>query len=261
VPFTLAHAAAALPFRQTRLEFSALVTGCFAPDFPYFIFLMPHGFYGHTLLGIFVFDLPVGLVALWLFHTYVKQPFRIFLPSGVRRRIAARASAFSFLPPSRMALIVLSILIGSATHILWDSFTHRSLWLYRHWQFLRLAVRLPIAGNVETYKLLQHGSTLFGMGVLAIWVWRWYRTTEPVESPIAAPFTAAQRRAIGAILPILAIGGGILRAYQAIGIPMHARPVVIFAADAVITTISFFGLGLLACGVILGKREITRRPT
>ena len=37
MPFTLSHAAAALPFRRTRLIKSALVIGCFAPDFEYFI--------------------------------------------------------------------------------------------------------------------------------------------------------------------------------------------------------------------------------
>ena len=30
----------------------------------------------------------------------------------------------SFWPPARLALIAVSILIGTGTHILWDSFTH-----------------------------------------------------------------------------------------------------------------------------------------
>ena len=259
MPFTLAHVAAALPFRRTRLEFSALVIGCCAPDFPYFLFLMPQGFYGHTLPGMFVFDLPVGLVALWLFHAYLKQPLRIFLPEGIRRRLRAGTNAFSFLPPARLALIVLSVLIGSATHILWDSFTHRTYWPYRHWRFLQLAVRLPMLGRVEMYKLLQYGSTLFGIGVLAIWAWLWYRATEPVESPAAEPFTAAQRRAIVAILPVFAICCGIFFACETIGIPKEATPVIHFAANAVITGISSFVFGLLACGLILRKRAVSRR--
>ena len=86
MPFTLSHAAAALPFRKTRLEMSALVTGCFAPDFSYFMFVIPHGLIGHTLSGTFVFDLPLSLIVLWLFHAYMKQPLSMLLPTGIRRR-------------------------------------------------------------------------------------------------------------------------------------------------------------------------------
>ncbi len=221
---------------------------------------MPQGFYGHTLPGMFVFDLPVGLVALWLFHACIKQPLRIFLPDAIRRRLRAGANAFSFLPPARLALIVLSILIGSATHILWDSFTHRTYWPYRHWRFLRLAFQLPIVGSTEMYKLLQFGSTLFGIVVLAIWAWFWYRATEPVESPAAEPFTAAQRRAIIAILPVFAICCGIFFACETIGMPKGAAPVIHFAANGVITGISSFVLGLLACGLTLRMRAVSRRP-
>jgi hypothetical protein len=37
MPFTLSHAAAALLFRRTRLVLSAVVVGCCAPDFVYFL--------------------------------------------------------------------------------------------------------------------------------------------------------------------------------------------------------------------------------
>jgi hypothetical protein len=37
VPFTLAHGAAALPFRRFHLVFSALLVGTFAPDFEYLV--------------------------------------------------------------------------------------------------------------------------------------------------------------------------------------------------------------------------------
>ena len=36
VPFTLAHGAAALPFRRLHLVFSGLLVGTFAPDFGIF---------------------------------------------------------------------------------------------------------------------------------------------------------------------------------------------------------------------------------
>jgi Domain of unknown function (DUF4184) len=67
VPFTLAHGAAALPFRRLHLVFSGLLVGAFAPDFEYFLRCSPDDGFGHTLLGTFVLTLPLALLVLWLF--------------------------------------------------------------------------------------------------------------------------------------------------------------------------------------------------
>ncbi len=88
MPFTLAHSAAALPFRRLRLVPSALVIGTFAPDFEYFLRVTHSGRFGHTLVGSFVFTLPVALVVLWIFHTFVKVPVTMLLPDAIQRRLA-----------------------------------------------------------------------------------------------------------------------------------------------------------------------------
>ncbi len=253
MPFTLSHAAAVIPLRRTPLVISALVIGCFIPDFPYFLLIKGHQLYGHTLSGMFLFDLPLGLVVLWLFHSYIKQPSLIFLPDGFRRRL--KFETFSFLPPARLALIALSILIGSATHILWDAFTHEIYWPYRHWAFLSLPVELPFAGQSVMYKLLQYLSSVVGMVIVAIWVWHWYRTTNPEEHPIPQPYTRSQRFAIRGILPLIAICFGLFRAHKAVRELDAIRPDTGFAAVAVVTALSIFGLGLLACGVFLRVRK------
>jgi hypothetical protein len=253
MPFTLSHAAAAWPFRQTRLDFSALLVGCFVPDFPYFLFLKAHGFQGHTLSGMFTFDLPAGLIALWLFHSYVKQPALVLLPDGFRRRL--RVCAYSFLPPARLALIAISVLIGSATHILWDAFTHRAYWPYRHWSFLRMPLAVPILEHTVMYKMLQYISSVVGLALVAIWVWHWYRTTEPVDHPITQTYTVAQRFLITIILPAIAICYAFFRAHEAIRKLDGIRAVANFSADALVTAIAIFGLGLLVFGVVLRRRE------
>lgn len=249
MPFTLSHAAAAWPFRRTRLDFSALLMGCFAPDLPYFAFAMHHGFEGHTIHGMFVFDLPVGLAALWLFHSFVKQPALIFVPDGIRRRL--KAGAYSFLPPARFALISISILIGSATHILWDAFTHGFYWPARHWRFLRTNVELPIVGHMVMFKLLQYISSVAGLLFVAIWIWYWYRTTDPVQHPIAQPYTAAQRFTLIVILPLVAVGAGLRHAHETVKWLHGIRQYTYFTIEGVITTIAVFALELLVCGVML----------
>ena len=234
---------------------SALVMGCFVPDFPYLISLSPHMVYGHTFPGMFVLDLPLALLALWLFHAFVKLPMLMFLPAGFRRKLRTSVNSFPFWPTERLLLIILSILIGTATHLLWDAFTHRTSWFYENWAFLRTNVELSAIGEMPMYKLLEYVSSAFGLAVVAVWIWHWYRTTNPSAYPAAED--AAQRRAFVAVLPALAILGGVLRAYHANGIHLEIRPLVYFTADFLISAITFFLLGLLAYGVILCRQKPT----
>jgi hypothetical protein len=60
LPLTLAHPAAVLPFRRWFV-FSGLVIGSLAPDFEYFLYVPDSLRIGHTLPGVFLFCLPVGL--------------------------------------------------------------------------------------------------------------------------------------------------------------------------------------------------------
>ncbi|MEI9969028.1 MAG: DUF4184 family protein [Terracidiphilus sp.] len=256
MPFTLSHAAAAWPFRKTRLEMPALLIGCFAPDFAYFMFIRSRGAIGHSLLGAFIFDLPVSLAVLWLFYAYVRQPFLMLLPKGFRRRLKPGSGNFSFWPPARLALIVVSILIGTATHILWDSFTHPFYWPYRHWSFLSDVVQVPVAGNMPMFKALQYASTLFGLVFVAVWIWSWYRATKPVESPLAKIYTPAQIGVITIAAPAVALAGGIVRAYLILGDPeMTIRSLMYFGVDWVITATTLLWLGLLICGAVFKRRS------
>lgn len=243
---------------------SALVMGCFAPDFPYLLSLSPDDAYGHTFRGMFLLDLPVAFVALWLFHTLIKKPMLTFLPDGFRRRLRTSVTSFSFWPAKRLSLIILSILVGIATHLVWDAFAHNTSWLYQNWAFLRKTVELPVTGGMQIYKLLEYLSSAFGLVVVAIWIWNWYRTTQPSAYPAAPPFDMARRRTFVATLPALAILGGVFRAYHALGIHRGIRPLVHFTADILISAIAFFLLGLLVYGIIervLPRRQVfVRRP-
>lgn len=257
MPFTLSHAAAVIPFRRTPFVMSALVMGCFVPDFPYLISLSPHMSYGHTFPGILALDLPLALLALWLFHAFVKRPMLMFLSARLRRRLRTSVNSFPFWPSVRLSLIILSILVGTATHLLWDAFTHRTSWFYENWAFLRTNLELPAIGEMPMYKLLEYVSSVFGLVVLAVWIWHWYRTTSPSIYPAIEAEDAAHRRTFVAVLPVLAILGGALRAYHANGIHLEIRFLVHFTTDILISAITFFLLGLLAYGVILHWQKPT----
>jgi hypothetical protein len=257
MPFTLSHVAAAIPFQRTRLISSALVIGCMAPDFEYFIRFLPGGGFGHTLPGVFLLDLPLALLALWLFHNYAKAPLYAWLPQSVRRRIRL-APASPVRDLAGFALVVLSILIGIATHILWDSFSHPRLWLYGHWQFLHRTVQVPLHGQMEVARVIEHLSSVFGAMVLLIWFWRWFRSTPPIEQDAARTPHDNSRTAFIVVCAV-ALAAAALRALlilHGVGAPFHIPEEKLALEAAVITAITVFCLGVVVYGATLSGRTV-----
>jgi Domain of unknown function (DUF4184) len=168
MPFTLSHPAAIIPFARQRLVLSALVVGSMSPDFLYFINLAPRGQFGHTLTGIFLFCLPLGVLVLWFFHTLMKWPLLSLCPQSLQERLMEPANGFTFRSLSRQLMIVLSILIGAGTHLFWDGFTHDYGWAVSRLLFLNWSVFEIGSRSIPAFKVLQHSSTLSGGVVLLI---------------------------------------------------------------------------------------------
>ena len=165
MPFTLAHPAAVLPLLRGALVGAALVAGSLAPDVPYFLvdlgipnsaqawyepFL--NGTTSHSLAGVLTVDLPAALV-LYLAWLLVCRP--------LCGKPAARAG---------VGWIAVSLLLGIATHLVWDELT---------WT-----------------RLVQHLSTASGMIVLAVFLWQ--RRPEKLDRRLfAIPVVAAAGAAVG----------------------------------------------------------------
>ena len=260
MPFTLAHAAAALPFRRFRLVPSALLIGTLAPDFEYFVRLSPDDGFGHTLLGTFILTLPLALLVLWIFHNFVKLPLTRLLPYSIERRLANRLPEFRFGGAARFSLIVGCVLLGIATHLLWDSFTHPNTWPYLHFLFLRQAVHLPIVGVIPCYNVLQHGSTIVGIGILSAWLGYWYRTTAPSTLVVPASVSSTEKIAITAVLMSVALLGAIIRAVGANGIPTGWLAQKQFISDVVVTTVALLWWQLVAYGVFISNHPSAAKP-
>jgi Domain of unknown function (DUF4184) len=246
MPFTLAHAAAALPFRRTRLITSAVVVGCFAPDFLFYLTLRPRHRFGHTWTGVFVLDLPLALLALWLFHRYAKEPLWRWMPESFRQRVTLGPRTLPVRNIGDFALLLVSILAGIGTHMLWDSFTHSDYWPYRHWSFLRDALTLPVVGYVEWYTLLQYGSSVIGTIVILIWFLRQPKTGATSQPQTTPPSGANDQRILVASL-VIAFIAGILRAFHGM------RDLELFASESVVTTISVFWFELVIYGILRAK--------
>ena len=211
MPNPIAHPAASIPFTRLGLVFSALVIGSISPDFGYLVLhssyfssrLTP--FFMNTAWGLVVFDVPVGLVLLWLFHTVVKWPLLSLLPESLQHRLFKHAHGFSFRPLRHFALILLSLLVGSLTHVIWDSFTHQRGWTVEHVALLRISIN-----GVPLYTILQNLGTVLGIAVLLYWTIKWRRIA-PQSDQLSWQFPCKVRRIFFTLtIATLAIAEGII---------------------------------------------------
>lgn len=120
MPFPLAHAIAALPWRRfcpRFLDFSALIIGSVIPDLASSI--DDWEYFSHSILGSFGFCLPVGILTYWVFRA-VRTPLVSSLPNSHRVALLPYCST----APRSWLHVVASLLLGTWIHIGWDLFTH-----------------------------------------------------------------------------------------------------------------------------------------
>jgi len=208
MPFTLSHAAAALPFQKLKPVWPALVIGTFAPDLQYFIWISDEDRSGHHFPGIVLLAIPLAVLLLWLFEWFVKGPAIELLPDSVQRRLQNKIEPLSFWGWRRLALIVIWIVIGIATHIGWDQFTHQNTWITAHLEFLRNTVPVPFHAPMLMSKILQHSSTVLGFLAVAAWCAAWYRGTTPVPRTSLLQFSAFRKVTIVSTMALIASFAG-----------------------------------------------------
>jgi hypothetical protein len=212
MPFTLAHPAAVLPFRRfgaRHTSLSALVLGSMMPDLGYFFALRVPAALTHSVAGIFLFCLPAGLLAYILFHAILRQPMIALAPDAVAGRLDMAQPWFPRTAGS-LIVIVLSIVLGAATHLGWDAFTHAHTAVTRHIELLRALVGPAGGPQVRVYKVLQYFSGVLGLAILAASVAKWMRLTAPARSE---PYLSRRYR-LAVIAGIVATGaaGGATKA-------------------------------------------------
>jgi hypothetical protein len=161
MPFTLAHPAAVLPLRRycpRWLSFPALVIGSVTPDAGYLLGEMRGGSMSHGLLGSIGFCLPVGILMLVLLF-WLRTPLTRILPTPYQRVLLPLCQR----PPGSPWAIVISLLIGAWTHLLWDSFTHTDGWFVQRLPVLWSQVALVAGRRVRVCHLLWYGCSFAGV--------------------------------------------------------------------------------------------------
>ena len=169
MPFTLSHAAAALPLRhllRRTAVFPALVIGCFIPDVPYFLPEPLYNINAHQLPGLVLFGIPCGWAIYALWFGLLLEPSAALLPRQYATLLSASRSPHA--SAVRAWSVTLSLLAGAVSHVVWDAFTHRRGLVVNAWPALAKPVLHLGTHALPPYFVLQHGSTIVGIVCLVL---------------------------------------------------------------------------------------------
>ena len=153
-----------------RVPMAALVIGTLSPDFEYLLRLAPRGEFGHSIAGVVLFCVPVSLTVWALFEKYARAALAPMFPSTISAALSGRRAQRAGSRGAELALAAVGTLVGALSHIAWDSFTHASGWAVLRIPALAVPIDLGSFHGLRVYKLLQHGSTVGGLLVVALWV-------------------------------------------------------------------------------------------
>ena len=186
MPLTFAHPAAIVPiYRRNKTPnlniLSALIIGSIVPDYVLFLTLPFSRDQSHSFLGMFWFCLPAGLISYFMFQKMLMLPVLNLLPPRVEACILHSRAESKDVPT--FLELCFYILLGVITHLVWDSFTHDNGFFVVKFPVLQTILFSIFDYDVYIYKILQHGSSLLGMSLLAYWFIRWYRATYVTARP------------------------------------------------------------------------------
>jgi len=171
MPFTFTHPAIILPLTylpRKWFSLTGLVIGSLTPDFEYFLRMRVKSNYSHTIEGIIWFDLPLGLLLAFIFHNIVRNSLIDNLPTFLKSKFSTfKQFEWNRLFFKNWLVVIISILIGTASHLFWDSFTHDHGYFVEAIPSLKNTIDI-FRGQIPIFKILQHSSTLIGGLVIAL---------------------------------------------------------------------------------------------
>lgn len=168
MPFTFAHPAVLIPFKflpRKYYSWTGLIIGATVPDFEAFIRLGGEKRFSHSWLGMFTFDLPLGLLLAIIFHTVVFYPLVNQLPAFLAKRFFIFAdNDWLKTLKQRFGIVILSLLFGIFTHLIWDRLTHTDTYTYHE----KAGIQLAPSTEAEIRAWLQMISSIIGL-LLIVW--------------------------------------------------------------------------------------------
>ncbi len=205
MPFTLSHAVLAPPLAKLsgqRLPIAALAIGCMLPDL-HRLFTLRQDPTPHLWSALLYPNLFLGLVfcALWslLYRPALYRFMGVYHPLNLN----TIKSALGF-----VGGMILALLIGNATHLIWDGLTHHDFRSFAFQDFLAQSVQLG-TDIYPMHRVLQIGSSILALPFLLWMSLHYYRKHRQVNSVS----TKIRVYAIALILLSIVCGGGSLWDY------------------------------------------------
>lgn len=175
MPFTFSHPSIVLPLTflpRKWFSLTGLVIGSLTPDFEYFLRMRIKSNYSHTIDGLFWFDLPLGIILAFIFYNIIWNSLYNNLPAFLKSRfLPFRKFDWNKYFKRNWLVVIISILIGAASHIFWDSFTHDHGYFVQTIPTLQESVKF-LSKQIPILKILQHSSTILGGIVIAFAIYK-----------------------------------------------------------------------------------------
>lgn len=175
MPLTFSHPAIVLPAKylpEKWVSMTALIVGSVTPDFEYFFRMREESFYTHTWAGMFYLDLPLGLLLTFIYHYLVRDLFICNIPAFFRKRFSPYTNFnWGNYFKQHFWIVIICLLIGIASHLFWDSFTHPEGHFVREIPMLKQSTYI-MGSRIQRARLLQTISTIVGAAVILFAIMR-----------------------------------------------------------------------------------------
>ncbi|GIT82996.1 hypothetical protein DSM16313_07780 [Acinetobacter seohaensis] len=180
MPFTLSHAVLAPPLAKLlgqRLPIAALAIGCMLPDL-HRLFTLRQDPTPHLWSALFYPNLFLGLMFCALWYLVYRPALYRFVGVHHPLNLNTIKSALGF-----VGGMILALLIGNATHLIWDGLTHHDFRSFAFQDFLAQSVQLG-TDIYPMHRVLQIGSSILALPFL-LWMslhyYKKYQQIKPVS--------------------------------------------------------------------------------
>ena len=165
MPFTLSHAILAPPIAKLsgrRLPVAALAIGCMTPDL-FRLFTNASLTISHEWSGMIVPNLLIGLFFCIVWYLLYRPMLYRWLSLSDPLNLTTLDRSCGFIIGC-----MVSVLIGAATHIIWDGFTHADFRTFFFQNFLSRDISL-FGYQTHIHMIMQIGTSIVTMPIL-IWM-------------------------------------------------------------------------------------------
>jgi hypothetical protein len=253
VPLTFAHPAIVLPLRRWFL-FAALACGAMAPDILYFLPVSKavDRRYGHVFPGLVTFSVPAAILLWLLWRYWLRDAVIALLPTEEQQKWKVNQQPFDPRSARAWLMVLVAVVIGIASHVFLDGFSHRDGWGTEHIGLLTETGVRVAHRDLAVYKVIQYFGSLVGLGILAGW-YLWWSERVPRDRTWKPQFSRMTRALVIGLISL----GALYWSYRVARLYQPGERAAQVAGTIIAGTRVVF-VGLMLWGVVV--RFVKKQP-